>query len=678
MTASGPLTVKKLDLYVLRTFIPLLLGSTAVAWFILVMQLLWRFVGDIVGKGVDTWVLLKLMFYSAMTVAPMALVLGVLLAGLMTFGNLSERMELLSMKTAGIPFTRIMRPLLGLSILLAGGLYWFQNDWMITSQVRFWQYYFSIKNKSPELAIPEGSFTQDIPGYSIYITRKDPKTKTLYDLMIYDHSEGPQNATIVLADSGYLYSVNDGQEMVLEAYHGESFRNLRPSQSSSYGGNVQRPFLREQFSSKEVIMHFDDSLYMVDEGALSSQFVGKNARQLRAYVDSLTVVRDSMAQVNRELIRATAARPVMQSDARSLSRSSREALLEEVAPVAGVAPGAAVGGAVGHAVAKKSAEEEGAPAPTRRDLDADLRALGYSQLQTIYNAATQKLNADVSSYYFNNMDQEETESLIRKNDFEFWRKYTYPVAVIVFFLIGAPLGALIRKGGIGVPFIVAIFCFIVFYILETTGVKMVNESRWILWSGIWLPNMVLFPAGLLLTYLVTQDSMRFNVDILVNSFHHFMGIEPVRKVGAVVAEGVPDYALATRDIDRADELADRFIHQSSAGYFGFFTRPTQQHLQRELATALDEIVDNLGRGEDILLVHRLSGYPDLMELANVRKPRERWLRIALMILFPIGLLVYAYYQIRYIAFRRECKHVRDNNNKVRDEIARITEHRKSH
>ena len=140
MTASGPLTVKKLDLYVLRTFIPLLLGSTAVAWFILVMQLLWRFVGDIVGKGVDTWVLLKLMFYSAMTVAPMALVLGVLLAGLMTFGNLSERMELLSMKTAGIPFTRIMRPLLGLSILLAGGLYWFQNDWMITSQVRFWQY----------------------------------------------------------------------------------------------------------------------------------------------------------------------------------------------------------------------------------------------------------------------------------------------------------------------------------------------------------------------------------------------------------------------------------------------------------------------------------------------------------------------------------------------------------
>lgn len=670
--------MKKLDLYVLRTFVPLLLGSTAVAWFILVMQLLWRFVGDIVGKGVDTWVLLKLMFYSAMTVAPMALVLGVLLAGLMTFGNLSERMELLSMKTAGIPFTRIMRPLLGLSILLAGGLYWFQNDWMITSQVRFWQYYFSIKNKSPELAIPEGSFTQDIPGYSIYITRKDPKTKTLYDLMIYDHSEGPQNATIVLADSGYLYSVNDGQEMVLEAYHGESFRNLRPSESSAYGGNVQRPFLREQFSSKEVIMHFDDSLYMVDEGALSSQFVGKNARQLRAYVDSLTVVRDSMAQVNRELIRATAARPVMQGDAHSVARSSREALLEEMAPVAGVAPGAAVGGAVGHAVAKKSAKEAETPAPTRRDLDADLRALGYSQLQTIYNAATQKLNADVSSYYFNNMDQEETESLIRKNDFEFWRKYTYPVAVIVFFLIGAPLGALIRKGGIGVPFIVAIFCFIVFYILETTGVKMVNESRWILWSGIWLPNMVLFPAGLLLTYLATQDSMRFNIDILVNSFHHFMGIEPVRKVGAVAAEGVPDYALATRDIDRADELADRFIHQSSAGYFDFFTRPTQQHLQRELAKALDDIVDNLGRGEDILLVHRLSGYPDLEELANVRKPRERWLRIALMILFPLGLLVYAYYQIRYIAFRRECKHVRDNNNKVRGEIARITEHRKSH
>lgn len=668
--------MKKLDLYVLRTFIPLLLGSTAVAWFILVMQLLWRFVGDIVGKGVDTIVLLKLMFYSAMTVAPMALVLGILLAGLMTFGNLSERMELLSMKTAGIPFTRIMRPLLGLSILLAGGLYWFQNDWMITSQVRFWQYYFSIKNKSPELAIPEGSFTQDIPGYSIYITRKDPKTKTLYDLMIYDHSEGPQNASIVVADSGYLYSVNDGQEMVLEVYQGESFRNLRPAESGSYNSNVQRPFLRERFSSKEVIMHFDDSLYMVDEGALSSQFVGKNARQLRAYVDSLSLVRDSMAQVNRRLIRTTAVGLTPESDHRlETARSSRQALLEEMALIAGAAPGAAAVAAAAGAAGGKSKPD--APEPTRRDLYADLGAMGYQQQQQILNSAVQRLNADVSSYYFANMDQEETESLIRKNDFEFWRKYTYPVAVIVFFLIGAPLGALIRKGGIGIPFIVAIFCFIVFYILETTGVKMVNEGRWILWSGIWLPNMVLLPAGLLLTYLATQDSMRFNADILVNGFNHFMGIEPVRKVGTADEAGQPDFALATRDIDRADELADRFVHQPSAGYFGFFLRPTQQHLQRELATALDEIVANLGRSEDILLVHRLSGYPDLQELALVRKPRERWLRITLMILFPIGLLVYAYYQIRYIAFRRECKHVRDNNNKVRDEIARITEHRKS-
>lgn len=673
--------MKKLDLYVLRTFIPLLLGSTAVAWFILVMQLLWRFVSDIVGKGVDTWVLLKLMFYSAMTVAPMALVLGVLLAGLMTFGNLSERMELLSMKTAGIPFTRIMRPLLFLSIILAGGLYWFQNDWMITSQVRFWQYYFSIKNKSPELAIPEGSFTQDIPGYSIYVTRKDPKTKTLYNLMIYDHSEGPQNASIVVADSGYLYSVNEGQEMVLQVYDGESFRNLRPSQSGSYGENVQRPFLREKFSSKEVIMHFDDSLYMVDEGALSSQFVGKNARQLREYVDSLSIVRDSLSMVNRELILRTAISPSQDLPSSARSEYERSIAMEDMEDMAaagaslppGVAAGAAVATASG---SKERAEERQIP---KRDLYADLDAMGLMQRQTLLNAASQRLSADVSSYYFNNMDQEDTESLMRKNEFEFWRKFTYPVAVIVFFLIGAPLGALIRKGGIGIPFIVAIFCFIVFYILETTGVKMVNEGRWILWSGIWLPNMVLFPTGLLLTYLATQDSMRFNVDILVNAFNHFMGIEPVRKVEQSEASGCPDFTLGMRDIERADELADRFIHTMSAGYIGFFTKPTRQHVQVELAETLDAIVANLGRSEDILLVHRLSGYPDLRELALVRKPRAKWLRITLMVFFPLGLPVYAYYQIRYIAFRRECKHVKVNNNKVSDEIARITGHgKKSH
>lgn len=665
--------MKKLDLYVLRTFIPLLLGSTAVAWFILVMQLLWRFVSDIVGKGVDTWVLLKLMFYSAMTVAPMALVLGVLLAGLMTFGNLSERMELLSMKTAGIPFTRIMRPLLFLSIILAGGLYWFQNDWMITSQVRFWQYYFSIKNKSPELAIPEGSFTQDIPGYSIYITKKDPKTKTLYNLMIYDHSEGPQNASIVVADSGYLYSVNEGQEMVLQVYDGESFRNLRPSQSGVYEDNVQRPFLREQFSSKEVIMHFDDSLYMVDEGALSSQFVGKNAQQLRDYVDSLAIVRDSLSLVNRELILRTAVSSPTSRSGRSAYEQSID--MEEMAAAGGaLPPGVAAGAAVAAAAGGKEKTE--AKQLPKRDLYADLAAMGLMQRQTLVNSASQRLSADVSSYYFNNMDQEETESLMRKNEFEFWRKFTYPVAVIVFFLIGAPLGALIRKGGIGIPFIVAIFCFIVFYILETTGVKMVNEGRWVLWSGIWLPNLVLFPTGLLLTYLATQDSMRFNIDILINGFNHFMGIEPVRKVDHVEAPGRADFAQGVRDIERADELADRFIHTMSAGYIGFFTKPTRQHVQVELAETLDAIVANLSRSEDILLVHRLSGYPDLGELALVRKPRAKWLRITLMVLFPLGLLVYAYYQIRYIAFRRECKHVKENNNKVRDEIARITGHGK--
>ena len=271
-----------------------MLAGFSVSLFVVVIQFLWQSVGTLVGKGVDGLVLLRLLFFASMTMVPLALVLGVLVASLMTFGNLGERMELLAMKAAGIPLYKILKPAFYFVVVLAMGLFVFQNDWMIQSQVKFWQYYFSIKNKSPELAIPEGAFYKGVDNYSIFVEKKDNKRKMLYGLMLYDFSQGFDEAMVVVADSGRLYSTPKGQELILELYHGESFQNLK-GQGGYYQTSEDRPFLRERFGYKELHIPFNTDLSMVDESILTSQFVGKDMRQLKAYTDSLRVEIDSLA-----------------------------------------------------------------------------------------------------------------------------------------------------------------------------------------------------------------------------------------------------------------------------------------------------------------------------------------------------------------------------------------------
>lgn len=278
--------IKKIYLYIFKTFVPLFLGSFAVLLFIVVMQTVWFLVGDLVGKGVDIFIFLRLMFYTSMTAVPLALVIAMLLSSLMTYGNLGERLELLAMKTAGISLGKILKPIFITSFIVAISLFVFQNDYMITSQVRFWQYYYSIKNKSPELAIPEGIFYKEIKGYSIYVAEKSKKSNMMYDMMLYDMTEGFDNATVIVADSGKLYTIDDGQLLVLELFSGESFRNLRESQSSYSSNNAFKPYVRERFTSKEIHIPFNNSLEMIDESILSSQFVGKNVFELKEYTDS--------------------------------------------------------------------------------------------------------------------------------------------------------------------------------------------------------------------------------------------------------------------------------------------------------------------------------------------------------------------------------------------------------
>lgn len=661
---------KRLYIYIVMRFIPLLLAGFSVSLFVVVIQFLWQSVGTLVGKGVDGLVLLRLLFFASMTMVPLALVLGVLMASLMTFGNLGERMELLAMKAAGIPLYKIMKPAFYFVVALAVGLFLFQNDWMIESQVKFWQYYFSIKNKSPELAIPEGSFYKGVDNYSIFVEKKDPKRKMLYGMMLYDFTQGFDESMVVMADSGRLYSTPKGMELILELYHGESFQNLK-GQGDYYGGSADRPFVRERFSYKELHIPFNTDLSMVDESILSSQFVGKNMWQLKSYTDSLRVEIDSLSQVgignNSGLKRGYQVVGAEDDGGMDLQQSAereevtRESLLSEggnseVMDDTGEAMTSAKevtsAEGVGMEYAEPRKEERARPAKVSKvayaplDIEKKLEVVGASMASNVYASAIAQVTSAQNDAFFMVEQMREDVDLLRKNESEYWRKMTYPIACIAFFLIGAPLGALIRKGGMGLPFLVAVFLFIFFYILETFGIKMAREGTLLTWVGMWLPNMVLIPIGVLLCVVASRDTNRLNLDFVARLRTLFSArTKRTVEYKEVTMESV-DYDLAREQLLALDELAGEQLEAGRLGYWHFFMQEDYFDQRRELYRQVEQLVGHLRHSRDYKLVSNLEGYPYLRYLVREWRTSRRWANWLLMLLLSVGGVCYLLYILR--------------------------------
>ncbi len=277
----------------LQRFLPLLAMTFFICLFIVLMQFLWRYIDDLVGKGLAVSVIGELFFYAALTMVPTALPLAVLLASLMTFGNLGERFELTAMKAAGISLFKIMRPLIVLMVFVAIGAFFFQNNVLPVAQTKMWTLLFSMRQKSPEVEIPVRSFYDQIPGMNLYVERKNPDTGMLYDLIIYDLSRGLDNSRVILADSGSLNFTEDKTRLFLHLYRGEMFENLRENAMGSSTSNYL-PFRRESFTDKQIYFLFDANFNRMDESTMRSQYVGKNITELRASIDSISGIVDSL------------------------------------------------------------------------------------------------------------------------------------------------------------------------------------------------------------------------------------------------------------------------------------------------------------------------------------------------------------------------------------------------
>ena len=601
--------IKRLHWFVLKSFLPLFAMTFFIVLFIVLMQFLWKYIDDLVGKGLSLEVLAELFFYAAVSMVPMALPLAILLASLMTFGNFGEKFELTAMKASGISLVRVMAPLIVLIGGIAVGAFFFQNNVLPTAQVKMWTLLFSMKQKSPELEIPEGVFYDKIPGYNLFVKEKDKETGILYDVMIYDVSRGGDQGTILLADSARLAFTPDNRYLYLHLYQGEQFENLRDQ--TSRDANV--PFRRETFFDKQVLIPFDANFNRLDDNSMRKQYVGKNISELHHTIDSVNLRLDSIGRdYTRELHNGPLA--ILNGHLRSFSSPGIQSAPDEVRD-------------------KKSP----------LILDSLLSKLDDSGRRMVVEGAMQSIRRERDDFEFKGATMADDRKILRRHEIELLKKYTLSVACLIMFFIGAPLGAIIRKGGIGTPLVISVLLFLVYYIIDNTGYKMARDGRWIVWIVMWLSTAILAPLGIYVTYKAMNDSSVFDKDLYISLLKKIFGTRTSRKVSykEVIINDISENEAISR-LSSLRERASAYVqrHTSAQSYITYWMRGYDTSELKEISSQLEADVAYMADCRNPMAVNKLIDYPVLRILWAYHPARRKWLSRTLATFFPVGIPVW--------------------------------------
>lgn len=589
--------------------------------FIVLMQFLWKYIDDLVGKGLEMSVIAELFFYAAVTMVPMALPLAILLASLMTFGNFGEKFELTAMKASGISLLHAMRPLIVLVAFVSVGAFFFQNNVLPHAQVKMWTLLFSMRQKSPEVEIPEGVFYDQIPGYNLFVQEKNRETGMLYNVMIYDVSHGGDNSTILLADSGRLAFTGDQRYLYLHLYHGEQFENLR--EQKSLDRNV--PFRRESFADKEVLIPFDANFNRLDEGGMRNQYVGKNMGELQHTIDSVGLRLDSTGQLYGAELRNTAF-PLLHSRFREHPEERVEMTVDSKGNLS-----------------EKKTEKDSVENVKPVDLDSLILSLSPGMRPQVFDNALNISARQVADYQFKSMLVHDDKYTIRRHQIELLKKFTLSVACLIFFFIGAPLGAIIRKGGLGTPLVISVLLFLFYYIIDNTGYKMARDGRWAVWAGIWLSTFVLAPLGIYVTYKAMNDSAVFDGDRYKAFFRRLLGRKQERSVAykEVIINDISEDEAISR-LERLGELCKEYCNEypGVASYKQYWQKGYDMKRLDEISMQLEEDVDYMTDCRNPLAVNKLMDFPVIRKLWLYHPAGRRWLGTLCMWFFPLGLSVY--------------------------------------
>ena len=605
------LRIKKLDIFILKSFCLLFTGTFFICLFIFMMQFLWRYVDELVGKGLEINVLAQFFFYSGLTLVPASLPLAVLLAALITFGNFGERFELLAMKAAGISLLNIMRPLIVFIAFVCCLSFYFQNVIGPTAQSKLWTLLLSMKQKSPEVDIPEGVFYDEIDGYNLYVKHKDRKTGMLYDVLIYNFDKGFENAQIIKADSGRLEMTADKQHLYLHLYSGEQFENLKSQNMNQR--NV--PYRREAFSEKHAIIEFDSDFNMMDEGVMSNQSNSKNMRMLQTSIDSISARNDSVG--------------------RSYYNDAINSTYR-------------VGTTMNRADSARLVKERQQPI----NIDSIYRAGTLADRQRWLSAACNNAETVSNDWNFKKTNLESSDYSLRRHMTAWHEKITLSLACMSFFFIGAPLGGIIRKGGLGMPVVVSVLIFIIYYIINNTGYKMARDGNWVVWMGMWTSTAILAPLGAFLTYKSNNDSVVLNADAYINWFKRVAGIRSTRHLfrKEVIIDD-PDYQRLPADLDSLSQLCQEYAERRHLkrvpNYFRLWFNEQIDEEMVAINERMEALIEEMANTRSIHLLNQLNNYPIIPVHAHVRPFQRYWLNIACGLFLPVGFFFY----FRIWAFR---------------------------
>lgn len=460
---------KTIDSYVFKRFITLFVMTFVICIFILLMQFLWKHFNDLIGKGIGFDIIAEFFLYAMASLVPMALPLAILLASLMTFGNLGENFELTAMKSAGISLFRIIRPLVFFIAVVSVMAFYFSNNVLPITQSKLWTLVYSLREKSPELDIPAGEFYSGINGINLYVREKE--NGLLKDMMIYDFSQGFENSSVMLADSGRIKFSADKKYLMLQLFDGETFENLRGQNISQNPNSI--PYRRESFMSKEILLDFDSEFNRYDESILQDQHISKNAAQLSHTIDSVSkeVVKRQMEQAS-EMV-----------NHRYFGRENAWGRSLEIGKNINI---------------------------KNYNPDSLFLKLNQPEMQVATSTALQIANEMKGQVEYSKIVISDPTMYMARHQIEWHRKFTLSFACLIFFFIGAPLGAIIRKGGMGAPVVISVIMFIIYYIIDNTGYKMAREGIMTALNGMWLSSSILLPVGIFLTYKAAVDATLFN------------------------------------------------------------------------------------------------------------------------------------------------------------------------
>jgi lipopolysaccharide export system permease protein len=485
--------MKKVHIFILKSYIGPLLMTFFISLFILVMQFLWKYVDDLVGKGLEWHVLAELLFYASLQVVPMALPLAILLASLMTFGNLGENYELTALKSAGISLPKIMMPLIILTVLTAFGAYKFSNNVLPVANLKLVSILHGVKETRLELDIKENVFYQGVDDFSIKVKRKDPSKNMLYDVMIYDHRDRyARNSNVTLADSGKLLMSGDKKFLKLILYDGIRYDERVGMEKNRR--NIQEHLFRTDHFKKQIavipLQGFDFS--KTDESLFQHSDRMKNLDQINHDLDSLDQEKKkfiaNLNQISKSFYFSKA----------NIKNAGNEG--------------------------DQTSNNETTKIDSARAIDTDsiFDTFTNTQKQMIHEMAIRQARNAKQTINERRRTVESQDTTIRRHKMELHRKFTLPFACLIFFFIGAPLGAIIRKGGLGMPVVISVLFFVAYYIIDTMGAKMAREGVWLVYQGMWLSSAILLPLGIFLTYKSATDSAIMNSDAYTVFFQKIM------------------------------------------------------------------------------------------------------------------------------------------------------------